>query len=84
MNPVKKGEKTPIILPPCCLWKLSTLRWERYEYVKLHPAGPEKAHQLGSEVLTAAATHGAGMTTEIHGKGCGNGARVVSSDKEVN
>lgn len=63
---------------------LNTDLRERYEYVKLHPAGPERAHQLGSEVLTAAATHGAGITTEIHGKGWGNGACVVSSDKEVN
>lgn len=78
MNPVKQSEKTPIILPPSSLWKLSTLKWERYEYVKPHPAGPEKDHQLGSEDLVAAATHEAGITIDIHAKGRGNGAHVVS------
>lgn len=51
---------------------------------KPHPAGPEKDHQLGNEGLAAAAVYKIGITTEIHEKGWGNGAHVVSTDKEVN
>lgn len=34
--------------------------------------------------MASAATHETGIITEIHGKGWGNGAHVVSSDIEVN